>query len=447
VAFEVARLGAQQKPAVPPPPSLKPFLKFQKLPDKALGPVRKAVEADEEFRQRVGLVATEELVGRAGLLWLQRPDGWQEELAAIVAEQEEAEAAAAADKAERSALRRLEAAEQAARSAAAEAAALRAEVHREREHRRAAEQERDRLSRRADQLDIELGGARRRLADADAQAASCEQRLGEAEQRSEAAEDRATRAEQALAAAESAASLAEGTAPGPDSTEEARRTSAPPPVEDDEREADRPATLTEALTDAAEATRRLSAALAAASAAAADLGVATSAAPAHDGDGVATEQRGPARAPRPRRVPLALPGGVWADSPEAALFLVRAPGVLLVVDGYNVAKLGWPELTLAEQRVRLLDALDELAARYGTDIHVVFDGADVAQLPLRRRYLRVEFSPAGVKADDVIVQLAEELPAERPVVVATNDGEVRTGTRAAGANVISSEQLLGAARR
>jgi predicted RNA-binding protein with PIN domain len=121
--------------------------------------------------------------------------------------------------------------------------------------------------------------------------------------------------------------------------------------------------------------------------------------------------------------------------------------VLLVVDGYNVAKLGWPELTLAEQRARLLDALDELAARYGTDVHVVFDGADVAQIPVRRPYLRVEFSPPGVKADDVIVQLTEDLPSERPVVVATNDGEVRAGTRAAGGNVISSEQLLGVARR
>ena len=88
-------------------------------------------------------------------------------------------------------------------------------------------------------------------------------------------------------------------------------------------------------------------------------------------------------------MPLRLPGGVWADSSEAALHLLRSPGVLLVVDGYNVAKLGWPQLALADQRARLLDALDELAARYGTDVRVVFDGADVAQLPVGRRYIRV----------------------------------------------------------
>ena len=50
-------------------------------------------------------------------------------------------------------------------------------------------------------------------------------------------------------------------------------------------------------------------------------------------------------------------------------------------------------------------------------------------------------------ADDVIVGLAGSLPAERPIVVATNDGEVRSGVKAAGANVIGSEQLLAVARR
>ena len=50
-------------------------------------------------------------------------------------------------------------------------------------------------------------------------------------------------------------------------------------------------------------------------------------------------------------------------------------------------------------------------------------------------------------ADDVIVELVSSLPADRPVVVATNDGEVRAGARAGGANVISSEQLLAVARR
>ena len=54
---------------------------------------------------------------------------------------------------------------------------------------------------------------------------------------------------------------------------------------------------------------------------------------------------------------------------------------------------------------------------------------------------------AGVTADEVIVEMVGSLPADRPLVVATNDGEVRNGARAGGANVISSEQLLSVARR
>jgi predicted RNA-binding protein with PIN domain len=138
---------------------------------------------------------------------------------------------------------------------------------------------------------------------------------------------------------------------------------------------------------------------------------------------------------------------VFADTVQAATHLVRQPGVLLVVDGYNAAKRGWPDDALAVQRERLLDALEELVARHGTAVHVVFDGADLWTAPPGRRHLRIEFSPAGVTADDVIVDLVSSLPADRPVVVATNDGEVRHGARAGGANVISSEQLLAVARR
>jgi predicted RNA-binding protein with PIN domain len=138
---------------------------------------------------------------------------------------------------------------------------------------------------------------------------------------------------------------------------------------------------------------------------------------------------------------------VLAESAEAATHLVRVPGILVVVDGYNVAKLGWPDQPLPVQRERLLDALDELVVRHGPQVQVVFDGADVLPLPAGRRMVRVAFSPAGVTADDVIVDLVAQLPPEQAVVVASNDGEVRAGARAGGANVLSSGQLLAVARR
>ncbi len=57
----------------------------------------------------------------------------------------------------------------------------------------------------------------------------------------------------------------------------------------------------------------------------------------------------------------------------------------LVVDGYNVTKTGYGEMSLAEQRTRLIGALAGLAAQTGAEITIVFDGAGQAAVANRRR--------------------------------------------------------------
>jgi predicted RNA-binding protein with PIN domain len=151
-------------------------------------------------------------------------------------------------------------------------------------------------------------------------------------------------------------------------------------------------------------------------------------------------------APAGARVPSRLPPGMAADSREAAQHLVRLPGVIVLVDGYNVTKLARPELGLPEQRRWLTDAAAGLAARSGADVEVVFDGAeDEVGVPAGspgRTKVRVRWSPAGIEADDVLLDLVEGLPAGRPVVVVSNDKRVASGARRRGANVLSSDQLL-----
>ena len=56
--------------------------------------------------------------------------------------------------------------------------------------------------------------------------------------------------------------------------------------------------------------------------------------------------------------------------------------------------------------------------------------------------MRVTFSPEGVDADEVIVDLVENLDPSQPVVVATDDRQVRDEVFRRGANVISVAQLL-----
>ena len=134
------------------------------------------------------------------------------------------------------------------------------------------------------------------------------------------------------------------------------------------------------------------------------------------------------------------------DSREAAEHLVCLPGVIVLVDGYNVTMLGHPELALPEQRRWLTDRAAGLSARSGADIEVVFDGGEddpgvPAQSPGRTK-VRVRWSPAGIEADDVLLDLVGDMPAGRPVVVVSNDKRVASGARRRGANVLSSNQLL-----
>jgi predicted RNA-binding protein with PIN domain len=147
------------------------------------------------------------------------------------------------------------------------------------------------------------------------------------------------------------------------------------------------------------------------------------------------------RKQRPRRVATVLPG-LSADTREAAEWLVRLKRVLIIVDGYNVAKSAWPDESLAEQRSWLVDALAELHARHHTQLHVVFDGDGSVSPGFHRRGVRVSYSPAGVIADDQIMNVVSGLSIDRPLVVVTDDAELRERARSAGANLLAVAQLL-----
>jgi len=127
---------------------------------------------------------------------------------------------------------------------------------------------------------------------------------------------------------------------------------------------------------------------------------------------------------------------------ELLLRWLTLPGAHLIIDGYNVTKSGYGELSLAQQRERLTRSLTALAARTGAEITAVFDGAAVVVPTSSPRGVRVVFSPPEVIADDVIRQLAAAEPAGRVVVVVSSDREVADGVRRTGARVAASAVLL-----
>jgi predicted RNA-binding protein with PIN domain len=152
----------------------------------------------------------------------------------------------------------------------------------------------------------------------------------------------------------------------------------------------------------------------------------------HEPPGAATEP-GTEHRPRARA----------ADDPSVLDGLIRLPRAHLVVDGYNVTKTGYPSLTLAEQRSRLVDALTPLAARTGAETTCCFDGADVpSRSSWLNRGVRVIFSEPGTTADELIRRLVRAEPVGRPLVVVSSDAEVAASALAAGARAVPSTALL-----
>lgn len=391
-AVAIAEAGQKLRPALTYPVELKPFLKQARVPSAALGRLRRTIEADDGFRRRLGAGALPELVDPIGMEWLRRDDGWQERIRQLVADADRAAVAADADAVLRRAEKRREAAEQAAARTRAELVQLQARL--------------DEVTKQLDDRRASIGMARADTESMGARLAESRVAIRHANDRAEAARGKLSglQAERDAALRRAADAETQRDALLADRAERAGVSMAATQVTE----------LRELSRSARSLAERMSALV--------EVGAV-------------------------KRRAVALPGGVARDSRRATEFLLRSPGVLVLVDGYNVAKLAWPELELVGQRERCLDAVDDVVRRYGSDVTVVFDGADVVgSHAARRRLARVTYSPAGVTADDVIrVEVAGTAPA-RNVVVVTNDQAIRRDVAADGANLIASDAFLELAR-
>jgi predicted RNA-binding protein with PIN domain len=386
-AVSIAREGRKLKPAMKYPKGLDKFVKMQRIPTASLGSIRRVIESDDTFRSRLAAGALAELVDPIGKLWLERPDGWEVEIDRLVSEAEASERRDDLARQLARAQKRRDAAEQVAARSRAELLVVQEQLAERTATVDAVRADVVKLNEAIDELRAELIDTRN-------EARHARDREAAAQGRFEAAEAERLAALDARGAAEA--------------------------VRDD------------VLSDrAALAAERSDLARLAAMAESLAEQLAALSAPRHE-----------APVAPPRRTALPMPGGVIGTSTAAAEYLMRS-GASVLVDGYNVAKLGWPHLDLAGQRVVLLDALENVARRFGSDITVVFDGADVVgAVAPGRRVVRVVYSPADVIADDVIRDEVRRLPPSRPVVVVTNDREIVGDVRAMGANTMASDQLV-----
>jgi predicted RNA-binding protein with PIN domain len=407
-AVLIAAEGQKRRPPLAYPKELKPFLSAQRVPSSALGRLRRAIESDATFRAAIAAGALPELVDEVGRLWLDGRPGWEERAAELI----DAAAADADSNDLQRDLRRAEkrrlAAEQATARVQVEVLTLTSELEAE---RRLA----DLIRADLDKADDAVAELRAELIDTRNEARHARDREAAAVRRAEAAEaalELATAPSEPVAHDALAEPSTSGAPGGPSSGSRGEAGAAQVSVDD--------ATLSMIV------------------AAANDLA-----------DQVAALRTGRDRSQRGasdrvvRREPMALPRGIIATSSEAAAYLVRADATLLI-DGYNVAKLAWPERSLAQQRDALIARVENLARRHDGDVTIVFDGAAVvgAYAGGPRRSVRTVFSPEGVTADDVIRAEVRRLPHDRAVIVVTNDREIVRDVRAQGANVIPSNAFI-----
>lgn len=140
--------------------------------------------------------------------------------------------------------------------------------------------------------------------------------------------------------------------------------------------------------------------------------------------------------------PSRFPEGIVAGTRRAAEWLV-AEGRVLLVDGYNVTRTHRADLSLAEQRRWLEQAVTALARRRHVDATIVWDstmGRPTTRRP--RSGVTVRFTPQGVTADDELVlhvQLA--LDPDTPVVVVTDDVELRGRLAEHGVDLLDSQSF------
>ena len=122
----------------------------------------------------------------------------------------------------------------------------------------------------------------------------------------------------------------------------------------------------------------------------------------------------------------------------------------LLVDGSNILH-AWPELSALFKRDR--DAarsqlVQQLAAIHDIEavqLTIVFDGRGeklVVEHPSQQSSLAVIYTSTSQTADDVIEQMAAKVVGTIQCLVATDDYAERQTVRAAGAEVLSSGDLL-----
>lgn len=159
---------------------------------------------------------------------------------------------------------------------------------------------------------------------------------------------------------------------------------------------------------------------------------------------------GPTPPAPPRLVPgrpSRLPDQVTPGTTEAVDLLLHGDRQVLV-DGYNVTRTHRADLDLEGQRRWLVNLLAGAVATRGILPTVVFDGHESSGpgSGRRERGVWIRFTAAGTTADDDLVFQVEATDPATPLVVVTDDRELRDRLAPSRVDLVATSALVGALR-
>ncbi len=139
-----------------------------------------------------------------------------------------------------------------------------------------------------------------------------------------------------------------------------------------------------------------------------------------------------------------IPQNIVDDELAVARHIVSSPDIVLLVDGDSVASMGWPSLSVAEQRDALVTYLADLSSSSGAAPDVVFDGrvGEDDSLPASQRAVRIRLSTPPVDPAAALEELLDAYPAQWPLALVTDDDVLASVAGERGASVLNNGQLL-----
>lgn len=148
----------------------------------------------------------------------------------------------------------------------------------------------------------------------------------------------------------------------------------------------------------------------------------------------------------PKRTPVLVPPGLTLENSESLKKIFSQKDLIVLIDGYNISLNAFGDLSLELQRERVVSCATNVESRFHPSCVIVFDGQSEGTRGRIQSKVHIVFSPAGVTADDVIIERIRVTPKEFPVLVVTSDRNLAARAKGLGCETISSQSFVNVAK-